>query len=72
MMIVADDLGWADVPWHDPSIPAPTLKHLANTGVVLNQSYVQQVLSSIQSLKKPSSSFLNLHCRFVLPQELLF
>ena len=23
VLIVADDLGWADVPWHDPSIYAP-------------------------------------------------
>ena len=23
LMIVADDLGWADVPWHDPTIYAP-------------------------------------------------
>lgn len=23
LLIVADDLGWADVPWHDPDMPAP-------------------------------------------------
>ena len=43
VLIVADDLGWADVPWRDPSIPAPTLQHLASSGMILNQSYVQQV-----------------------------
>ena len=43
VLIVADDLGWADVPWRDPSIPAPTLQNLASSGMILNQSYVQQV-----------------------------
>ena len=43
VLIVADDLGWADVPWHDHSVPAPNIHHLAHTGLILNQSYVQQV-----------------------------
>ena len=43
VLIVADDLGWADVPWHDDTVPAPNIKHLAQTGLILNQSYVQQV-----------------------------
>ena len=43
LLIVADDLGWADVPWRDDTVVAPTLRQLARTGVVLNQSYVQQV-----------------------------
>ena len=43
LLLVADDLGWADVPWRDPAVPAPNLAHLATTGLVLGQSYVQQV-----------------------------
>ena len=43
LLLVADDLGWADVPWRDPAVPAPNLAHLARTGLVLGQSYVQQV-----------------------------
>ena len=43
LLLVADDLGWADVPWRDPAVPAPNLAHLARTGLVLCQSYVQQV-----------------------------
>ena len=23
LLLVADDLGWADVPWRDPAVPAP-------------------------------------------------
>ena len=41
--IVVDDLGWADVPWRDPAVPAPNLARLARTGLLLGQSYVQQV-----------------------------
>ena len=43
LLIVADDLGWGDVPWRDPTVPAPNLQQLASTGLLLNQSYVQQV-----------------------------
>ena len=40
-MILADDLGWNDVPWHNPSVLAPHLNHLATSGVILEQHYVQ-------------------------------
>jgi len=43
LLIVADDLGWADVPWHDKTIYAPRLQDLAESGVILSNSYVQQV-----------------------------
>ena len=43
LLIVADDLGWADVPWRDETVPAPNLHRLADSGLILNQSYVQQV-----------------------------
>ena len=42
LLIVADDLGWADVPWRDETVPAPNLHRLADSGLILNQSYVQQ------------------------------
>ena len=41
ILIVADDLGYNDVPWHNPSIIAPHLHHLADQGVILEQNYVQ-------------------------------
>ena len=40
-MIVADDLGYNDVPWHNPTILSPHLHDLAKAGVILEQNYVQ-------------------------------
>ena len=41
VFILADDLGFNDVPWHNPTIIAPHLSQLASTGVILEQNYVQ-------------------------------
>ena len=41
MFILADDLGYNDVPWHNPSVQAPHLQFLADNGVILEQNYVQ-------------------------------
>ena len=41
VVILADDLGWADVGWKNPGLHTPTLDRLAREGVILNQSYVQ-------------------------------
>jgi len=41
VLILADDLGYNDVPWHNPTIIAPTLQNLAQDGVILEQNYVQ-------------------------------
>lgn len=41
VFILADDLGYNDVPWHNPAIVAPHLQHLADQGVILEQNYVQ-------------------------------
>ncbi|XP_035210022.1 arylsulfatase B-like, partial [Stegodyphus dumicola] len=43
IFIVADDLGWNDVGWHNSNILTPNLDSLAKNGVILNQSYVQAV-----------------------------
>lgn len=43
LYILADDLGWNDVSWHNPGMPTPVLERLAKSGVILEQSYVQQV-----------------------------
>ncbi|XP_064601569.1 arylsulfatase B-like [Liolophura sinensis] len=45
IFIVADDLGWNDVSWHNPQMITPNLERLARNGVILNSSYVQQVCS---------------------------
>ena len=41
VLIVADDLGYNDVPWHNPTIISPHLQELAKAGVILEQNYVQ-------------------------------
>ena len=41
VVILADDLGWADVGWNNPGLHTPTLDRMAREGVILNQSYVQ-------------------------------
>lgn len=41
LYIVADDLGWADVGFHGSDIATKSLDELAQTGVTLDQFYVQ-------------------------------
>ena len=45
LVVVADDLGWADVGFHGSSIKTPHIDELARTGVVLDQHYVAPVCS---------------------------
>ena len=45
VVIVADDLGWGDVGWHDSQIKTPQLDALANRGARLEAHYVQPVCS---------------------------
>ncbi|WAR29518.1 ARSB-like protein [Mya arenaria] len=41
IFIVADDLGWNDVGWHNDQMFTPNLDKMASRGVILNSSYVQ-------------------------------
>lgn len=63
VMMIADDLGWADVPWHDALTIAPTLTGLADTGTLLERHYVQPICSptrsALMSGKYPSRLGLN-------------
>ena len=43
LLIVADDLGWADVGWHGGFGKTPNLDRLVRTGLELDQHYVQPV-----------------------------
>ena len=45
VVILADDLGWADVGWHGREIRTPRLDALANAGAKLEHFYVQPVCS---------------------------
>jgi len=43
LIIVADDMGWADVGYHGSPIPTPHIDRLCRTGVELDQHYVAPV-----------------------------
>ena len=46
LLIVADDLGWNDVPWHGSNqIQTPTLARLAAEGIILENLYVEPICS---------------------------
>ena len=45
VLILADDMGWGDVGWHDSEIKTPHLDKLAASGTRLEQFYVQPVCS---------------------------
>jgi arylsulfatase A-like enzyme len=45
VLILADDLGWADVGWHGDEIKTPNLDRLAASGARLEQFYVQPLCS---------------------------
>jgi arylsulfatase A-like enzyme len=45
VLIVADDLGWADVGYHGSTLLTPNLDRLARTGAELDQHYVAPVCS---------------------------
>ena len=49
ILIVADDLGYNDVSWHNPDILTPNLGRLAAAGVILEQSYVQPICTPTRS-----------------------
>ena len=43
LLVVADDLGWSDVGWHDGFARTPVMNQLVQQGVELDQHYVQPV-----------------------------
>jgi len=49
VFIIADDLGWADVAFHDGNAPTPHLDRLAREGLELTQHYVAPVCSPTRS-----------------------
>ncbi|XP_071094086.1 arylsulfatase B-like [Haliotis cracherodii] len=49
VFIVADDLGWNDVGFHNPDMITPNIDKLATEGLILNHSYVQPLCSPSRS-----------------------
>lgn len=49
VFIMADDYGWNDVSWHNRHMPTPNIEALAMNGVILNQSYVNQMCTPTRS-----------------------
>ena len=45
VLFLADDLGWADVPWHGAAYKMPHLEALAKTGLKLESHYVHPMCS---------------------------
>lgn len=43
LFMLADDLGWYDVGFHNPKIQTPHIDKLAKDGVILDNYYVQPV-----------------------------
>ena len=41
VLILADDLGYNDVSWHNRDIISPNLEKLARNGIILENHYVQ-------------------------------
>jgi len=43
LLVVADDLGYNDISWHNPDIISPNLDKLAKDGIILESHYVMHV-----------------------------
>ncbi|KAL5255076.1 hypothetical protein ACHWQZ_G014492 [Mnemiopsis leidyi] len=46
LLLIADDLGWADVGWHSSDISTPYLTGLAKDGIILRQFYSQPICTA--------------------------
>ncbi|CAL4059450.1 unnamed protein product, partial [Meganyctiphanes norvegica] len=49
VFILADDLGWNHVSWHNSSVISPRMQELVDTGINLEQNYVQPVCTPSRS-----------------------
>src|SRR5438128_8814194 len=49
VLFLADDLGWADVPWHGSPYKMPNLARLAEQSVRLESHYVHPMCSPTRS-----------------------
>ena len=49
VLIMADDLGWKDVGYHESEIKTPHIDRLAESGIKLDRFYVQPICSPTRS-----------------------
>ncbi|XP_050411464.2 arylsulfatase B [Patella vulgata] len=49
VFVLADDLGWNDLGFHNPAMITPTLDKFAKEGVIFNNSYVQPMCTPSRS-----------------------
>ena len=54
LFILADDLGYANVGWHEPFVQTPHLDRLANEGIRLEGYYVQPICSASPDQPPPA------------------
>ncbi|XP_078000522.1 arylsulfatase B-like [Glandiceps talaboti] len=45
VVVMSCSTGWSDVSWNYPAVHTPNMESLAREGVILNQTYVQQLCS---------------------------
>jgi arylsulfatase A-like enzyme len=50
VVVLIDDMGYADVGWHDQTMHTPEMESLAQTGVLLEQFYVQSTCTPSRSM----------------------
>ena len=50
--ILADDLGYNDVGYHNPDVISPNIDWLASEGIILERSYVQPICTPSRLEKK--------------------
>ena len=49
VLVVADDLGWHDVGFHESKVKTPNLDSLTRGGVILNNYFVQPICTPSRS-----------------------
>ena len=49
IVILADDLGYNDMPWNNPAVIAPNFQKLAHQGTIMTDFYVQPVCTPSRS-----------------------
>jgi len=71
LFILADDLGFNDVSWHNENISTPHLDQLAKSGVILENSYASPICSPSRSalLSGLYPIHTGLHQKVIRPSE---